>query len=236
MSMLIAASVVFLAIHLLISGTRVRDALTGTIGEGPYMGLFSLASIGVIVWMAMSYKAAQTTGEDPVLWVAGLGLHHMALPIVLLAFIIGVPGLLSANPTSVRQEGSASKEGTVRGVLRITRHPFLWGVAIWSAFHLSVNGDEASVIFFGTFFALSVLGTFSIDAKRKRKLGDAWTGFAAKTSNIPFAAILGKRATFKPLEYFDWRFFAAVLLYCVVLLFHQKFFGVSPFPNGLRIL
>jgi uncharacterized membrane protein len=234
--MLIAAAVVFLGIHLLISGTRIRDAITGTIGEGAYMGLFSLASIGVIVWMAMSYRAAQASADNSALWVAGIGLHHMALPVVLLAFIIGVPGLLSANPTSVRQEGAASKEGTVRGVLRITRHPFLWGVAIWSAFHLSVNGDEASVIFFGTFLVLSVLGTFSIDAKRKRKLGDAWTGFAAKTSNIPFAAILSRRTTFKPLEYFDWRFFAAVALYCVVLLFHQKLFGVSPFPNGLRIL
>jgi uncharacterized membrane protein len=236
MSMLIAAAAVFLAIHLLISGTRVRDAITGTIGEGAFMGLFSLASIGVIAWLAISYNAAQASGEDPVLWVAGVGLHHMALPIILLAFIIGVPGLLTANPTSVRQESAASKEGTVRGVLRITRHPFLWGVAIWSAFHLSVNGDEASVIFFGTFLVLAILGTFSIDAKRKRKLGDAWAGFAAKTSNIPFVAILRRKNSFKPLEYFDWRFFAAVLLYCVVLVFHQRLFGVSPLPNGLRIL
>lgn len=236
MPMLMAAAAVFLAIHLLISGTRVRDAITAAIGEGPYMGLFSLASISVIVWLAMSYSAAQASGNDPVFWVAGIGLHHMALPIVLLAFIIGVPGLLSANPTSVRQEGAAGKEGTVRGVLRITRHPFLWGVAIWSAFHLSVNGDEASVIFFGTFFLLAVLGTFSIDAKRRRKLGDAWSGFAAKTSNIPFVAILRGRTSFKALEYFDWRFFAGVLLYCVVLLFHQRLFGVSPMPNGLRLL
>jgi uncharacterized membrane protein len=236
MTMLIAAAAVFLAIHLLISGTRVRDTITGTIGEGPYMGLFSLASIGVIVWMAIAYNAAQASGDDRILWVAGIGLHHMALPIILLAFIIGVPGLLTPNPTSVRQEGAAAKAETVRGVLRITRHPFLWGVAIWSAFHLAVNGDEASVIFFGTFLVLSVLGTFSIDTKRKRKLGDAWTGFAAKTSNIPFVASLTGRTTFKPLEYFDWRFFAAVLLYCVVLLFHSKLFGVSPFPNGLRIL
>ena len=47
MTTLIAAAAVFLAIHLLIAGTRVRDVISGTIGEGPYLGLFSLASLGV---------------------------------------------------------------------------------------------------------------------------------------------------------------------------------------------
>ena len=39
------AALVFLMMHLLVSGTRVRDSLVGAIGRGPYMGLFSLASV-----------------------------------------------------------------------------------------------------------------------------------------------------------------------------------------------
>ena len=234
MTMLFAAAGVFLAIHLLISGTRVRDGITAAIGEGPYMGLFSLASIGVIVWMAMAYNRAQTSGEDTYVYMLGDGVHHLGMPVVFLAFILGIPGLLSPNPTSVRGEGAAQKAETVRGVLRITRHPFLWGVTIWSAFHLAANGDEASVVFFGTFFVLALLGTFSIDAKRRRKLGPAWDAFAAKTSNIPFGAILTGRTKFSFTEYFDWRFLVAILLFVTILFAHVHLFGVSPFPGGWR--
>jgi uncharacterized membrane protein len=68
---------------------------------------------------------------------------------------------------------------------------------IWSAFHLAATGGLASVIFFGTFLALALFGTFSIDAKRRRKLGPAWDTFAAKTSNIPFAAVITRRNSLK---------------------------------------
>jgi uncharacterized membrane protein len=232
MTVLIAAAAVFLAIHLLIAGTRVRDGITRTIGEGPYLGLFSLASLGVIVWLAIAYKAAQR-GEDSLLYDLGPGVKHLGIPVVALAFLLGVQGLFMPNPTSLRQEGSAAKPDTIRGVLRITRHPFLWGVAIWSAFHLSANGDEASVIFFGTFFVLSILGTFSIDAKRRRKMGEAWAAFAAKTSNIPFAAAITGRNSLKLGESFGWRFWVAALLFVTVLFAHAHIFGVSPFPGGV---
>jgi uncharacterized membrane protein len=230
--MLIAAAAVFLAIHLLIAGTRVRDGITGAIGEGAYLGLFSLASLGAIVWLAIAYKAAQR-GEDPLLYDLGPGVKHLGIPVVALAFLLGVQGLFMPNPTSLRQEGSAANPDTIRGVLRITRHPFLWGVAIWSAFHLSANGDEASVIFFGTFFVLSILGTFSIDAKRRRKMGEAWAAFAAKTSNIPFAAAITGRNSLKLGESFGWRFWVAALLFVTVLFAHAHIFGVSPFPGGV---
>ncbi len=231
MTMLIAAATVFLAIHLLIAGTRVRDAITGAIGEGTYLGLFSLASLGAIVWLALSYNAAQR-GADPLLYDLGPGVKHLGIPLIALAFVLGIQGLFMPNPTALRQEGAAANPDTVKGVLRITRHPFLWGVAIWSAFHLSANGDEASVIFFGSFFVLSILGTISIDAKRRRKMGEAWTAFAAKTSNIPFGAVISGRNSLKIGESFGWRFWVAALLFVVILFAHPHIFGVSPFPGG----
>jgi uncharacterized membrane protein len=232
MTMLYAAAAVFLGIHLLISGTRLRDAIVRVIGEGPYMGLFSLASLGAIAWLCFAYNMAQASGENRALYDLGQGVHDAGIAVVFLAFIIGVPGLMMPNPASVMQEGAAAKEGTVRGILRVTRHPFLWGVAIWAAFHLAANGDLASVVLFGTFLVLSILGTASIDAKRRRKMGAQWEAFAAKTSNIPFGAILTGRNSFKLGEYLDWRFFLAVLIFAVVLFGHAKVIGVSPFPNG----
>lgn len=231
MTMLIAAAVIFLAIHVLISGTRVRDAITGAIGEGPYMGLFSLASIAVIVWLVVAYNHANGGPEDRTLYSLGAGVRHLGIPVVAIAFFLGVQGLIAPNPTSVRQENAAGKEETIRGIVRITRHPFLWGVAIWAAFHVAANGNLASVIFFGTFLVLALVGTFSIDAKRKRKLGEAWAEFARKTSNIPFAAAVRGNALHIG-ESFGWRFGVAMVVFLVVLFSHARLFGVSPFPNG----
>jgi uncharacterized membrane protein len=232
MTMLLAAAAVFLAIHFLVSGTRLRDGIVGAIGEGPYMGLFSLASLGAIVWLVISYNQAQASGNDPLLYDLGEGVKHLAMPVVLLAFLIGVPGLFTPNPTSVRQEGVATRPDAVKGIVAVTRHPFLWGVAIWSAMHLALNGDEASVILFGTFFVLSLLGPLSIDAKRKRKMGADWDGFAARTSNVPFAAVFAGRTKLNWRELLDWRMAVAVLLFLAVLFAHARVIGVSPFPGG----
>jgi len=229
MMMLIGAAAFFLAIHLLVAGTRFRDTITGAIGELAYLGLFSLASLGGIVWLAMSYNAASAVGSEQ-LWYFGPGVMHAGVIVVAIAFWLGVSGLLTPNPTSVGQQSAASKE--VTGILRITRHPFLWGVAIWAAFHMAANGDAASVVFFGTFFVLAVLGTFSIDAKRARKMGEAWTGFAQRTSNIPFGAILTGRSSLKLADVFGLRQLAALAAFVAVLFVHHWAFGVSPFPGG----
>lgn len=233
MSMLIAAAAVFLAIHLLISGTAVRDAITNTIGERPYMGLFSLASIAVLVWLCWSYNIAQAGSDDQRFYSLGEGVRHAAIPVIALAFLLGVQGLFLSNPTRVQVGGNAVADpAAVHGVLRITRHPFLWGVVIWSGFHLAANGDEASVIFFGTFFVLALFGTFSIDAKRRRKMGAGWDAFAQRTSNVPFAAVIAGRNSLRIGESFGWRFWVAALLFVIILFVHYHLFGVSPFPGG----
>ena len=232
MANLIAAALVFLGIHVVVSGTRVRDAITGAIGEGRYLGLFSLASLIVIVWLVWAYNAAYASAGNRALYDLGIGVRHLAIPAVALAFLLGVQGLLAPNPTSVQQEKTAASEGTIKGVLRITRHPFLWGVMIWSAFHVAANGDLASVIFFGTFFVVALLGTFLIDAKRKRKLGPVWDSYAYKTSNLPFAAALSGRNKLNIGESFGARFWVAAAIFVVVLFAHAWLFGASPFPNG----
>lgn len=232
MTLLWAAAVVFLAMHLLVAGTRVRDIITTAIGEGAYLGAFSLASVAAITWLAISYRTALASPDNVVLFTLGSAVRDLAIPVTLIAFLIGVPGLMTPNPTAVGQSGAAAKEDSVRGILRVTRHPFLWGVALWSLFHLSATGDLASLILFGTLFILSVLGTLSIDAKRARKLGEQWNAFASRTSNVPFAAIAAGRNVFNAREYFDWRFFVAIAIFLLVLFAHARVIGVSPFPGG----
>ena len=231
MDMLIAASTAWLLLHFLVSGTTVRDGLTGVLGEQAYLALYSLASVGGIVWLAMSYNAATAESLVP-LWDFGPGVSHLGLIVVAIAFVFGLPGVLMPSPTGVGQGGLADRPDLARGVLRITRHPFLWSVALWAGFHLAANGDLASAIFFGTWLILSVGGTFSIDEKRARALGAKWDGYARATSNIPFAAILGGRQKLVLSELATWRQGVALILFAAVALAHHWLFGVSPFPGG----
>lgn len=192
---LTAAAVFFLLIHFGVSGTRLRDSLVARLGAGPYRGLFSIASLGGIVWMGYAYKRAPTVET----WGLLLGLRPAALVVVLVGVLLVVIGLASPNPTSVGMEAAIAKGAeAVHGITRITRHPFLWGVALWALAHVVVNGDLASLILFGSLLLLSLGGAASLDAKKRRQLGERWRQFAASTSNIPFGAIATGRNQLGP--------------------------------------
>jgi uncharacterized membrane protein len=228
MTGLIAAAAAFVLLHLIVSGTRVRDTLTGAMGARAYMGLFSLASVGLLVWLGIGYAHARGSAADTAYWTATPATKDIQLAIQLLATLFVVPGLTTPNPTSVGQEKALEKPDLVRGVLRITRHPFLWGVAIWAAGHLLVNGDVASLILFGSLLALALFGPASIDAKRKRALGERWNAFAATTSNVPFSAILAHRQSLKIGEIGWWRLGLALAAWAALIFVHPYAFGASP--------
>lgn len=230
MIQLTAAAAFFVLIHLMISGTRARDVLVGKMGEGPYMGLFSLLSVAGLTWMIMAYGQARTEVWNTVYWGVGDATRHTQLLLQFIAIVFVVIGLTTPNPTSVKQEGVLQREDAVKGMLRITRHPFLWGVAIWAIGHLIVNGDRAGMTLFGTMLVLAVAGTASIDAKRRRALGAAWEPFAQQTSNIPFAAILAGRQTLRLGEIGLWRPLTALVIYGVLLLGHGHLFGAPALP------
>jgi uncharacterized membrane protein len=224
---LLLASVFFVGIHLFISGTSLRAAIIARIGELPYMGLFSLLSLGGIVWMCTAYGQA----PDVELWGQMESLWWLALLLMVVAFLFAVVGITTPSPTAAGGEALLTKGDAAQGILRITRHPFLCGAAIWAATHLLVNGDLASLIFFGALLVLAVTGPISIDQKRARALGDQWGPFAAATSRLPFAAIAAGRNSFVLSELIGWRLALALVLCGVTFVLHDWIFGVpvSPF-------
>ncbi|MBJ7409056.1 MAG: NnrU family protein [Phenylobacterium sp.] len=230
MTNLLAAAAFFVLLHLLVSGTRMRDALTGRLGQNLYMGLFSAASVAGLIWLGKAFGDARGEAWNAAYWSLTPATRHIQLGLQLVAMLLIVPGLTTPNPTSVRQEGVLARPDAVKGMLRITRHPFLWGVAIWALGHLLVNGDRASLVLFGAMFLLALFGTASIDAKRKRTLGPTWDAFATQTSNVPFAAILSGRQTLRVTEIGLWRLALAVVIWAVLTWTHPLLFGVSALP------
>lgn len=219
MADLIAACAYFLLIHFGVSGTRLRDALTAKLGDRPYRGLFSLASLVGIVWVVYAYRRAPLIPT----WGFLPGLRPAAYVLVFIAFLFAVIGILTPSPTQVGME-SRLDPALARGMVRITRHPFLWGVGLWAATHLIVNGDAAALLLFGSFLVLAIGGTASIDAKRRRKFPERWPEFARATSSVPFAAIARGANRWGPAlaEMGAWRILAALVLYGVAFYLHGR--------------
>ena len=164
---LVLAALFFAGIHLGIAGTAIRDRAIGLLGKNGYMAAFAVASLIGLGWLVAAYNRAPYR----ITW----GMLEWWKPIVIIlmlpATLLVVFGLTTPNPTSVAQEGTLGQPP--RGIVRVTRHPFLTGVGLWALLHLIGNGDVASLVFFATWAIVALAGTVSIDAKRRRLLGAA---------------------------------------------------------------
>lgn len=224
MTTLALAALTFIALHLLVSGTRLRDVLVARLGERAFRGLFSLATAVVLGWLIWAYGQARTPALTPF-----MELRWLAAALMFIAFLFIVLGLMTPGPTIVGGEKLLARENAARGIHRVTRHPFLWGVALWAAVHAAFNPEPANLVFFGTFLFVAGVGTFSIDAKRARAYGESWQRYAALTSNIPFAAIVQRRNTLAPAEFGLPALGAVLAAFAVFALLHARFFGLPPF-------
>lgn len=228
MDELVIACLAFSLIHLFVAGSSVRQLIITTAGRTTYFGLFSIASLGSLAWMVLSYNKAIAGGALP-LWDTYPAGHWVAVVFMAPALILVIVGLLTKSPTAMMQEKLLLQGDAAKGILRITRHPFLSGVAIWSAVHIIADGNMASLAFFGTFFVVVVGGARSIDHKRYVSHGQAWQDFTAKTSIVPFGAILQGRNSVNIKE-MGWPLLLAVAVYAAFVYFHADIFGVTAFP------
>jgi len=97
---LVLAALFFIAIHLGVAGTRLRDRVIAAVGERGYLVGFSIASILGLVWLVQAYGDAPYDG----LW-GMLGWWKPVADLVMLpAVLLFVIGLITPNPTSVAQE------------------------------------------------------------------------------------------------------------------------------------
>jgi uncharacterized membrane protein len=127
------------------------------------------------------------------------------------------------------QAGALRSAEPARGIVRVTRHPMMWGVMLWAAAHVLARGDRAALVFFGGFFVLAALGTVAIDARKAGTLGEDWKRFAAVTSNVPFGAIAAGRNRFVWREIGWARVVVALAAYAVLILAHPYLFGARPY-------
>ncbi|HQY09988.1 MAG: NnrU family protein [Burkholderiales bacterium] len=139
MSALLLGLLVFLGVHSLrIVAPAWREAQIARRGEGPWKGLYSLASavgLGLIVW---GYAQSRTAPVD--LWMPPLWTRHLAVLLVWPAFILLTAAYVPGTRIKAR-----------------LHHPMLLGIKIWAAAHLLANGRLADLLLFGGFLLWAVL-------------------------------------------------------------------------------
>jgi uncharacterized membrane protein len=130
------------------------------------------------------------------------------------------------NPTAVGGERALAAEQPARGMLRITRHPFLWAIMLWSGSHLIVNGNVPALFLFGSLLLTAAVGSADIDRRRASNGGAKWRRFAAVTSNLPFAAIFSGRNRLALRELLP-PLVLGLIVAAVVIYLHKGWFGLS---------
>lgn len=224
MASLSLAALYFVGIHVFVSGSSLRDRIAQKTGEQGFLGLFSVLSLIGMIWLVRAYGAAPAI----LLWGPLLWFRPVALVLVLIAFVLVIVGLTTPSPTATGGEGVLDAGEPATGILRVSRHPFLMGVALWGLTHLIASGDAAGTVLFGAMFVLASIGPGLIDRKRARRFGETWPRFARATSVVPFVAIAQGRNRFVASEIGVWRLVAALVAYGLFLAFHAWMFGVDP--------
>jgi uncharacterized membrane protein len=221
MTLLILASLAFLITHLGVSSTPLRGIIVNAAGEKAYLGIYSVMAFATLGLMIYAYN--QLAHADYV-WAPGTVEQIIGRTLMPFAFIFVIGGLMVKNPTSVQMDAAVHEE--LGGMIRIVRHPLQWGILLWAISHILVNGDSASIIFFGSFALLSAVGMVAMDAKRRGRDDPDWQRFYAETSYFPFAAILTGKTSLKAGD-LNWASVAiGIVLFMVVYVFHDWVSGV----------
>ena len=194
-------------------------------GQNPFMIGYSLISMMSFAWMLWAYQDA----PDVVLWAPMTGFKHASLTLMLFACFFIVGGYTTRNPGAINTDEKAHIPSP-KGVLKITRHPVMWGIAFWGISHLLAHGEVAKLILFGTMTILALAGAYHIDLRRRQNLGDAWLAYEAQTSFFPLGAILTGKTRIENREIPIWQTLLSVLLYIGLLYGHNVVLGVNVLP------
>ena len=189
MSLLVTTCILFVGSHLALSHP-LRDGLAGRMGERGFQITYSIVAIATLIMLVQAWRGMP---PEPPLWLVDDPLWMLASLIVLFASILFM-GSLIGNPALPAPNAAAAAQGAPRGVFAITRHPMMWGFALWAVAHALVMPTGAQIVLSATIVFLALVGSAGQDAKKARLMGDAWRHWAARTSFVPFARQLGGAA------------------------------------------
>lgn len=219
----------FVGSHILVSRTGLKPWLVARLGMKTYLVLYSLVSVLLLSWLV---RAAQTAPRTD-LWVhlSPHALYWFPALLMPLAFVLLVSGFVVGSPLSIAPGDAAFDHERPPLTVALTRHPVLWGFALWSLSHLIVNGEFPLAFMFLVFLLFSLAGILFIDRKRRKDLGDArWKVLTKSAPAILFCSPALWRGQFHLTKQDAAGMIGGFLLYTAFRHSHVWLFGVNPAP------
>ena len=173
MSYLVLGLVLFLGVHSVrIVADGWRTQMRARMGELPWKGLYSLASILGLALIVWGYGLARQ--QPVVLWNPPVGMRHAASLLTLIAFVLLAAAYVPRNALKAR-----------------LHHPMVLGVKVWALAHLLSNGNLADVVLFGGFLLWAVL---DFRAARQRDRAQGMVYAPGTTAGTGIAVVVGAAA------------------------------------------
>jgi uncharacterized membrane protein len=152
MTILVLGLIIFLGVHSVrMLANEWRSAQIARIGEGPWKGLYSLASVLGLVLIVWGYGAARS--NPAILWNPPDWTKQLTIVLTLVAFVL---------------VAAAYVPGT--RIKAWLGHPMVAGVKVWALAHLIGNGTLAGVILFGSILVWAIVN-FAASRRRDRAAG-----------------------------------------------------------------
>ncbi len=173
--LLAAASISFVGSHFLLSHP-LRAGLLGRLGANGFMLLYSAVSFATFGWMIIEFgRAPKSDGYWPVgdvIWI-GASLLTLVAAVLFSGSFIRNPSLPGV-PEALAAQAPA-------GVFKATRHPMMWGFALWGVAHILVAPRPDNFIFSGSLIFLALVGAKAQEIKKRKLMGSQWEAWLRRT-------------------------------------------------------
>jgi uncharacterized membrane protein len=151
MTILVLGLIIFLGVHSVrLLANDWRTAQIARIGERPWKGLYSLASLAGLVLIVWGYGAARA--NPTLLWNPPDWLRYVTIVLTFVSFILIAAAYVPGTRIKAR-----------------LGHPMVVGVKVWA------NGTLAGTILFGSFLVWAVV-TVAVSRRRDRDSGVTYPG------------------------------------------------------------
>ena len=217
---LLVASTTFVGIHISMSSSSIRTLLLARLGQKKFRLLYFLISGVLFSWIITAYLHAPSL----VLFEPNTGMKHVSFSVMGFSCFLVVFGYTTTNPMARGKKGEG-EHSLPFGVLKITRHPIMWGIVLFAFCHILASGTAAAVIFFGLIIFLAIAGTRHIDTKKQAEENGAWYAYLKLTSHVPLGAIISGRIRVERGEYKWWQMLLTVGLYVFFIMSHEAIIG-----------
>jgi uncharacterized membrane protein len=174
--------------HLLMSHP-LRAPLVRAMGERGFQLVYSLIAFVTLGGAIYYYRAI---GREPQLWPVSEAYWIVGTLLTWLGAILFV-GSFVGNPAL---PGARGPKGPPSGVFAITRHPMMWGFALWGVVHLLVVAMPKALVLDGGIIFLALVGAAGQDRKKGARYGARWHDWTAQTAFVPFTRGLASPGLF----------------------------------------